>query len=228
MFKEVFDWGIISQGKKKDLININVIDLRNYTHDKHRQVDDRPLGGGVGMVLKPEPLFEAITDLKAKYLKTQSSLKSQNDKNEPMNSNKNLSHVIFLTPQGKTFTQERAETLTKKQHIILICGRYEGIDQRVRDELVDEEISIGNYVLSGGEFPAMIITDAVVRLIPGVIENKEFNVSESYSNPNNRSELDYPQYTRPADYKNLKVPPILLSGNHKEIQKWRESHRKTP
>ncbi len=210
MFKEVFEWGIISQGVKEGVVDINIINLRDYTHDRHKQVDDRPLGGGVGMVLKPEPLFEAVNDLKNKF----------------KNKSKKNSYIIFLTPQGKTLNQTVVENLSKKDHLILICGRYEGIDQRVRDYLVDAEISIGDFVLSGGEFPAMVLTDAIVRLIPGVIKNKDFNESESFSNPTDRNQLDYPQYTRPADYNGIKVPDILLSGNHKEIKKWRESNRK--
>lgn len=201
MFDNIFAWGIIQQGVKKDLIRIKIHDLRRWAKDRHKQVDDRPFGGGPGMILKPEPLFDAITDLKTQVP-------------SPL--------VIFLTPQGKTLNQKLAETLTIKDHLILICGRYEGIDQRVRDKLVDWEISIGNYVLSGGEIPAMVLVDTISRLVPGVIGNEEFNKQESFSDPLDRSKLDHPQYTRPADYKGIKVPNVLLSGDHKEIDKWRD------
>ncbi len=203
MFGEVFKGGILGQALKSGLVEINIRNLRDYTNYRHNQVDDRPFGGGAGMVLMPEPLFQAIESLK-----TDSSI------------------VIFLTPSGRKFSQQISEELSKNQHLILICGRYEGIDQRVIDELVDEEISIGDYVLSGGEIPAMVLVDSITRLVPGVIKNEEFNNSESFSNPNDRTQLDYPQYTRPEDFRGLKVPEILLSGNHKEVEKWRESTRR--
>jgi len=206
MFEDIFDWGIIAQAKKSNLINIKVHDLRDYTHDKHRQVDDRPFGGGPGMVLKPEPLFEAIEDLKSK---TPEASKSK---------------VIFLTPKGETLTQQKAENLAENENnLIMICGRYEGVDQRVIDQLVDEEISIGNYVLSGGEIPAMVLIDSIVRLIPGAIKNVEFNDSESFSNAEDRAKLDYPQYTRPEEYKGMRVPEVLLSGDHGKIADWRKN-----
>ena len=200
LFKGVFNYGIVSQAKKRNLLEINIHDLRDFTHDKHKQVDDRPFGGGPGMILKPEPLFEAVESLR-------------NDS----------SHVIFMTPQGKTFNQEKAEELSlSKSHLIIICGRYEGIDQRVRKKMVDDEISIGSYVLSGGEIPAMVIVDAICRLVPGVILNEEFNDNESFSDKEDRNRLDHVQYTRPEDYKGMKVPEVLLSGNHKKIKAWRE------
>jgi tRNA (guanine37-N1)-methyltransferase len=204
MFAEVFKAGIVGQALKSNKIEINIRNLRDYTHLKHNQVDDRPFGGGAGMVLMPEPLFEAVEALKA-------------DSPE--------AKVIFLTPSGKKFTQAIAEDLSKNEHLILICGRYEGIDQRVIDTLVDFEISIGDYVLSGGEIPAMVLVDSISRLIPGIIKNENFNDSESFSNPENREQLDFPQYTRPEDFRGMKVPEILLSGNHKEVEKWRESAR---
>jgi tRNA (guanine37-N1)-methyltransferase len=200
MFEKVFDAGIISQASKKDIVDIRIYDLRDFTHDKHKQVDDRPFGGGPGMVLKPEPLFEAIESLKT-------------DK----------SYVIFLTPSGQTLTQPVSEELSKYEHLILICGRYEGIDQRVIDELVDLEISIGDYVLSGGEIPAMVLVDSIVRLIPGAIKNENFNNDESFSDPADRTKLDFPQYTRPEEYRGLKVPEILLTGHHAKIEEWRKS-----
>ena len=205
MFADTFKSGIIGQALKSGLIEINIRNLRDWTHDKHKQVDDRPFGGGSGMVLKPEPLFEAVEELKS----TSPSAK-----------------IIFLTPSGKKYKQEVAEELSKNEHLILICGRYEGVDQRVIDSLVDEEISIGDYVLSGGEIPAMVLVDSISRLVPGVIKNEEFNNSESFSNPQNRSMLDFPQYTRPEDYKGWKVPEVLLSGNHAQITKWRKAQNK--
>lgn len=201
MFDKVFDFGVIGQANK-ELLDIQIHDLRKYTTYNHKQVDDRPFGGGAGMVLMPEPLFNAVESLK-----------------------KDNSFVIFLSPKGVDLKQEVSESLSKKDHLILICGRYEGIDQRVIDELVDQEISIGNYVLSGAEIPAMVLVDTISRLVPGVIKNEEFNSSESFSDPADRNKLDFPQYTRPADFRGLKVPEILLSGNHKEIEKWRESKR---
>lgn len=207
MFESVFQFGIISQAIKNNLIDIKVHNLRDYTDDKHKQVDDRPFGGGVGMVLMPEPLFKAIEDIK------KSSISPT---------------VVFMTPQGKSLNQELVEELSVKpslKHYIIICGRYEGIDQRVRDQLVDLEVSIGNYVLSGGEFGSMIFVDAITRLVPGVIKNDEFNDSESFSDPNDRLKLDFPQYTRPAELNGLNVPEVLLSGNHEEIRKWRENNR---
>lgn len=208
LFGKFLEIGILGKAISNKIVKINIHDLRDYTNDKHKQVDDRPFGGGPGMILKPEPLFKAINTVKER------------------NKSKNLkSYVIFLTPQGKKYNQEKAETLSKKQNLILICGRYEGIDQRVRDNLIDEEVSIGNYVLSGGEIPAMVIADSVTRLIPGVIGNVKFNDSESFSDAHDRFNLDYPQYTRPAAYESMKVPDILLNGNHNDIKKWREKNR---
>ena len=201
MFENIFKAGIIGQADKS-ILDIQIHDLRKHTTYKHNQVDDRPFGGGAGMVLMPEPLFNAIE-----------SLKTDN------------SYVIFLSPKGVALKQEMSERLSKHEHLILICGRYEGIDQRVIDKLVNEEVSIGDYVLSGGEIPAMVLVDSISRLIPGVIKNEEFNNSESFSNPEDRSKLDFPQYTRPADFRGLKVPEILLSGHHKKVEDWRESQR---
>ena len=203
MFGQIFDFGVVAQGIKANKLKINIHNLRDFTHDYHKVVDDRPFGGGAGMVLKPEPLFEAVELIKSK------------------SENENL-HVIYLTPQGKKLTQEKCEQLSKMENLIIICGRYEGIDQRIRDNIVDEEISVGDYVLSGGEIPAMTLIDAISRLIPGVIKNEEFNDSESFSNPNDRTKLDYKVYTRPEDFRGHKVPEVLLSGNHAEIKKARE------
>ena len=203
MFDRIFDFGVVAQGIKSDKLKINIHNLRDFTHDKHKVVDDRPFGGGAGMVLKPEPLFEAV-----EFIKSQSE-------------SANL-HAIYLTPQGQKLTQEKCEQLSKMENLIIICGRYEGIDQRIRDNIVDEEISVGDYVLSGGEIPAMTLIDAISRLVPGVIKNEEFNDSESFSNLNDRTKLDYKVYTRPEEFRGHKVPEVLLSGNHAKIKKARE------
>ena len=170
------------------------------------------------MILKPEPLFEAVESIKLKDEVTDSL-----QKRDKQNRTKEHGHVILLSPQGKTFNQQKAEELSKIDNIILICGRYEGVDQRVIENIVDEEISIGRYVLSGGEIPAMVVIDAVSRLIQGVIKNEDFNANESFSDPKDRDKLDFPQYTRPADYKGMKVPEVLLSGDHKKIETWRRN-----
>jgi tRNA (guanine37-N1)-methyltransferase len=197
-FTGIFDFGMIKQAWKKGLLDLDVRDLRDYTDDKHRTVDDRPFGGGEGMVLKPEPIFRAIKESSADSRET--------------------THVILLSPQGGLFDQEKAKELSLKTRLILICGRYEGVDQRVTDQLVDEEISIGDYVLSGGELAAAVIIDAVSRLIPGVLGQGDSVLKESFMD----GSLDYPQYTRPAEYKGLRVPEVLLSGDHKKIEAWRK------
>lgn len=203
MFKGPFDESIIKRAQEKSLVEINVHDLRKWGLEKRKTVDDRPYGGGVGMVLMVEPIYKALKDLKTKNSK-----------------------VILLSPQGKTFNQKSAERLAKSEHLILVAGHYEGFDERIREHLIDEEISIGDYILTGGELPAMVLTDAIVRLIPSVLEKEEAIQFESFSK---RGLLEYPQYTRPADFKAWKVPEILLSGNHQEIEKWRKekSFKKT-
>jgi len=194
MFKGPFDESIIRRAQEKDLVKLKIHDLRDWAKDKHKTVDDKPFGGGPGMIMKIEVIDRALAELKKPKSKT-----------------------ILLTPQGKTFKQKMAQRLAKLDQIILICGHYEGVDERVR-ELVDEEISIGDYVLTGGEIPAMTVVDAIVRLIPGVVGRKESLKEESFA----EGLLEYPQYTRPADYKGKKVPKVLLSGNHKEIEGWRK------
>ncbi len=200
-----FRESMIKRAVDKGLVEINLVDLRFYTHDRHRQVDDTPYGGGCGMILKPEPLFEAVEDLKNR-------------------SGHESSCVILMTPQGRRFDQEAAGKLSEKDHLILICGRYEGVDERVRISMVDEEYSIGDYVLTGGELPAAVIVDAVVRLLPGFI-TEEAAANESFSD----CFLEHPHYTRPPVYRGMEVPPVLLSGNHAEIERWRrkESIRRT-
>jgi len=195
MFKGPFDESIIKRAQKKGLIEIQTHDLRKWTKDKRKTVDDRPFGGGVGMILMVEPIYKALRDLK----------------------NKN-SKVILMDPRGRTFNQKIAGNLAKEKHLIFICGHYEGVDERVKKHLVDEEISIGDYVLTGGELPAMIIIDTLIRQIPGVLIKPEASSKESFS----ENLLEYPQYTRPANFKGWKITEVLLSGNHKKIDKWRQ------
>lgn len=198
-FESLFRFGIIRQGISKGLLTICPVDLREFTEDRHRTVDDRPYGGGEGMVLKPEPLFRCVEKL------------LRDDPTE--------GPVILLSPQGLLFDQEKAKELSLNARLILICGRYEGVDQRVVDHLVDEEISIGDFVLSGGELAAAVVVDATARLIPGVLGEGQSVLSESFM----EGLLDYPQYTRPATYRGWEVPEVLLSGNHSEIQRWRDA-----
>lgn len=199
MFAGPFNESIVKIAKEKKLVTIKLHNLRKWSKDSHNSVDDRPYGGGKGMVLMIEPIFEALKAIapKAKTHKTK---------------------TILLSPQGKTFTQKKAKELAKLDHLVLIAGHYEGFDERIRENLIDEEISVGDYVLTGGELPTMTIVDAVVRLIPGVLD-KEATKNESFSK---KDLLDYPQYTRPSVYKGWEVPEVLLSGDHAEIKKWRK------
>jgi len=200
MFEPVLGESIVMRGRKKGKVRISVHDLRDYTLDKHRKVDDRPFGGGSGMVLSAEPIFRAVEHIRKKS-----------------RTGKKRTKIVLLSPQGKTLTQKLAKGLAKEGHLILICGHYEGVDERVRRHLVDEEISIGDYVLTGGELPAMVLVDAVVRLLPGVLGDKNSLNFESFE----CNLLEYPHYTRPADFRGLKVPAVLLSGDHKNIELWR-------
>lgn len=196
IFRGVFEFGIIRRAVEASLIEIKIHDLRDYTHDRHRQVDDRPFGGGAGMVMKPEPLFRAVEALTHKATDAT---------------------AVLLSPQGRLFDQRIAESFAAKQQVILICGRYEGVDERVAEHLIDDELSIGDYVLSGGEIPAMVVVDAVTRLIPGALGCDQSAERESFS----EGLLDYPHYTRPAEYRGLKVPDTLVSGNHAQIERFR-------
>jgi tRNA (guanine37-N1)-methyltransferase len=190
--------GILARALKGELLRVRVRDLREFTDDKHRTVDDVPYGGGPGMVLKPEPLFRAVEAIRT-------------DSGAP-------DAVVLVSPQGKAFTQAEAARLSRLERVIILCGRYEGIDDRVRESLVTEEISIGDYVLSGGELPALVIVDAVARLIPGVVGDEDSVAGDSFS----RGLLDYPHFTRPAEFRDWKVPDVLVSGHHGEIRKWRK------
>ena len=201
MFKGPIDESILKRAQEKNLVEIEVNDLRKWVSDKHKSVDNSPYGGGPGMVMMVEPVDKAIRSLLAQQGDSLTKPK-----------------VILMTPQGKQFEQKKAQELSKLEHLIFICGHYEGVDERVREHLVDEEISIGDYVLTGGEFPAMVVIDSVVRLIPGVLGKEASLDEESFSN----GLLEYPHYTRPEEFEGWKVPDVLLSGNHAEIAKWRK------
>ena len=195
MFAGPLDESIISRARESGRLELAIHDLREWTHDRHRTVDDEPYGGGPGMVLKPEPIFEAI-----EVLTTDATC------------------VIMLTPQGDRFSQSKAQELVRQEHLLLLCGSYEGFDERIRSR-VHHEISIGDYVLTNGALPAMVVIDAVTRLLPGVLGDDASSVEESFSG----EMLEYPQYTRPSDFRGMKVPEVLLSGNHAEIEKWRRT-----
>jgi tRNA (guanine37-N1)-methyltransferase len=194
MFAGPVDVSIIQRARKTGLLDLRVHNLRDYTHDRYKTVDDRPFGGGPGMVLKPEPIFEACEAVGAEK-----------------------SRVILMTPAGRPFKQETAVELAKEENLLFICGAYEGVDERVREELVDDELSIGDYILTNGTLAVMVVIDAVTRLLPGALGDEQSPVDESFSH----GLLEYPHYTRPAEYRGLKAPGILLSGHHAEIEKWR-------
>ena len=194
MFTGPLDESIIQRARKNGALDLAIHNLRDYTHDRHKTVDDRPFGGGPGMLLKPEPVFEAVGAL-----------------------GKPETHVVLLTPAGRKFDQAIARELAGRGHLLLICGSYEGFDERIREHLANDELSIGDYVLTNGALPAMVIIDAVTRLLPGVLGDDESAHEESFSG----NLLEYPHYTRPADFQGMKVPEVLLSGNHAEIARWR-------
>ena len=191
---EILNQSIIGKAIEKELIDINLINIRDFSKDKHKKVDDTPYGGGAGMVMKPDVVYDAYQ-----------SIKDRNAK------------VIYMSPQGKPLNQKKVEELSKENHLIILCGHYEGIDQRVLDKIVDEEISIGDYVLTGGEIPAMVLIDSVSRYVEGVLKEDSIK-EESFSN----GLLEYPQYTRPEIFEGMKVPEVLLSGHHENIEKWRK------
>ena len=201
MFAEPFNSGIFRRAVDNELVEVKICNIRDFAHDKHHVVDDYPYGGGAGMVMKPEPIFEAVEAIRQ-------NINIEEGKEPP---------VILLSPQGRPFTQAIAQELSQHPHIILICGHYEGVDERVRQHLATDEISIGDYVLSGGEPAAMVVIDAIVRLLPGVLGSEDSAKEDSHSD----GLLEYPQYTRPALFKEWQVPEILLSGNHGEIAGWR-------
>ncbi len=205
-FEGPFAVSILRRAQEKKLVQIRVHDLRQWARDKNKTVDDRPYGGGVGMILKIEPVYAAVQQLKEEFKK----IKKKNE----------FSHVVLLTPAGRVFNHRIARKLADLKHLILICGHYEGVDQRIADHIADENLSIGDYILSGGELPAMVVTEAVTRLIPGVLGKEESKEEESFAYAGGL--LKYPQYTRPEEFEGLRVPEILLSGNHAEIESWRK------
>ena len=205
MFDSPFSESLIAKAKDKKILEINAIDIRSFSTDKHNKVDDKPFGGGAGMVLKPEPVLAAIKSAGAK----RKSSSYKNPYSKPF--------VIYMSPQGKPLDNSIVKNLSKFKHLIIVCGHYEGIDERIMN-FIDAEISIGDYVLTGGEIPAMVLTDAVARMLPDVVQSSESVINDSFFN----GLLDYPHYTRPSVFKGLKVPKVLLSGNHKEIEKWRK------
>ena len=231
-FRGPLDYGIVRKAREAELIDIAIHDLREFTHDRHRTVDDRPFGGGEGMVLKPEPIFECLGSLGVPPREE----RVREDARES---------VVLLSPQGQMFTQTLAQQLLRHERIVLICGRYEGVDERVSEHLADREISVGDFVLSGGELGAAIIIDTMTRLVPGALGNAASSQQESFTStadvqPRAEGEppsstcgsgglLDYPHYTRPADFRGMPVPEVLVNGNHDEIRKWRRRNalRKT-
>lgn len=196
MFEGVFGSSILKKAQEKGAVQMNVTDFRSFSQNKHNQVDDYPYGGGAGMVLKPEPLFHAVEDLVAQGKKPR---------------------IILMCPQGERYDQKKAEELAQEEDLIFLCGHYEGYDERVREYLVTDEISIGDFVLTGGELAAMTVIDSVVRLLPGVLGQEASHVNDSFST----GLLEHPHYTRPADFRGMKVPDVLMSGNHAKIEQWR-------
>ena len=201
MFRGPFDESIIKRARKKGILEINLHNLRDFTGDRHRTVDDLPYGGGAGMVMKPEPLFRAVEKVKEEK---RSSWK-----------------VILLSPQGQPFAQEKAKELAQEEGLIFICGHYEGVDERVRKHLIDEELSLGDFVLTGGELAAIVMVDAIARMLPEVLGCKDSIREDSFY----QTLLDYPHYTRPAEFRGWKVPGVLISGNHQKIREWRKKKK---
>lgn len=206
MFTGVLGHSILKKAAEKQAVSYQVVNFREYADNRHQTVDDYPYGGGAGMVLKPQPIFDAVEDLVGKA-----------ETKRP--------RVVLMCPQGERFTQKKAEELSKEEHLIFICGHYEGYDERIRQHVITDEISIGDYVLTGGELGAMVVIDSVVRLLPGVLGSEESHIQDSFST----GLLEHPHYTRPADFRGMKVPDVLVSGNHRLIEEWRkkESLRRT-
>ena len=211
VFPSYLDTSILKKARERGFIDVRMHNIRDYAHDKHHTTDDTPYGGGGGMVMKPEPIFEAVESvlgIASQPLRSQPVSVADTQRGIP---------VILLTPQGRVFTQRVAEELSQHEHIALLCGRYEGVDERIREHLVTDEISVGDYVLTGGELPAMILIDALSRLIPGVLGDPTGAADDSHS----MGLLEYPHYTKPPEFRGWKVPDILLSGDHGKIEKWR-------
>jgi tRNA (guanine37-N1)-methyltransferase len=198
MFTGPLDFSMVKRARDAGILDLRVINLRDYTHDRHKTVDDKPFGGGPGMLLKPEPIFEAVENL--------ANAKTR---------------VVMLTPVGRQFNQQVARELSQQEHLLFLCGAYEGFDERIRT-LAHDEISLGDFVLTNGALPAMVMIDAITRLLPGVLGDDQSSADESFSH----EQLEYPHYTRPAEFRGMKVPDVLLSGNHAEIEKWRREQAK--
>lgn len=207
MFEGIINESILKRAQENSLVQFNVINFRDFSLNKHQKVDDYPYGGGAGMVLTPQPIFDAVESVVKR---------SESEAN---------ARVLLMSPQGERFTQRKAEELSEEKHLVFLCGHYEGFDERIREHVVTDELSIGDYVLTGGELASMVIIDSVVRLIPGILGNEQSRVHDSFST----GLLEHPQYTRPSDFRGHKVPDMLLSGDHKKIEKWRrqESLRRT-
>jgi tRNA (guanine37-N1)-methyltransferase len=217
IFDSYFGESIVKRAVKSGKIKIKIHNLRDYTNDKHKTVDDTPYGGGAGMVLKVEPIFNCLVEIKSQIHKgTKCQTKSKSTKAQNAKT-----RVILFSSKGKQYKQVDAKRLKKYENIVMICGRYEGVDERVAKYLADEEISIGEYVLTGGEIPAMVVADSIARLLPGVLGNENSAKNESFSK---KDYLEHPQYTKPAEFQGWKVPKVLLGGNHKEIEEWREKN----
>ncbi len=200
LFEAPFGYGVFQRAIDNGLVGINVHNIRDYTHDKHHTADDYPYGGGAGMVMQPGPIFEAVETIRNGLPEAEREFP-----------------VVLLTPQGRLLSQPVAREMAQRRHLVFICGHYEGVDERVREHLATDEISIGDYVLTGGEVPALVVIDAVLRLLPGVLGSEDSPLDDSHAG----GLLEYPQYTRPADFRGWKVPEVLLSGNHAQIARWR-------
>ena len=203
IFPEMFDalkTSLLKKAQEKGAIEINILNIRDFSLDKHKKTDDYPFGGGCGMLMTPQPIYDCLTSIKG-YEKA---------------------HKIYMSPKGQTLNQKKVKQLSNFEHLIILCGHYEGVDQRIIDLLIDEEISIGDYVLTGGEIPAMVVCDCVSRYIPSVLGNSQSTEDESFSN----GMLEYPQYTRPQEFKGLKVPDVLVSGDHAKVDAWRKEQAK--
>ncbi|WGU96840.1 tRNA (guanosine(37)-N1)-methyltransferase TrmD [Paenibacillus dendritiformis] len=237
MCEGVFRSSILGKAQEKGLVTLNAVNFRDYSGNKHQTVDDYPYGGGGGMVLKPEPIFAAVEAVIAQQAEAERTRLPQERQapaaddsdvqnvphgseglNGPNRLERKRPRVILMCPQGEPFTQAKAEELAQESHLILVCGHYEGYDERIREHLVTDELSIGDYVLTGGELPAMVVTDSVVRLLPGVLGNESSAVTDSFST----GLLEYPHYTRPADFRGWTVPDVLLSGHHAKVEQWRK------
>jgi tRNA (guanine37-N1)-methyltransferase len=218
IFDSYFNESIVKRAREKKLVDIKIHNLRDYTADKHKTVDDTPYGGGAGMVLKVEPILECLKAINFQF----SIFNFQTISKSKINKSKKT-RVILFSAKGKRYTQADAKRLGKYENIVMICGRYEGVDERVAKNVADEEISVGDFVLTGGEIPAMIVVDSVSRIIPGVLGNAESSEKESFSKKNY---LEHPQYTKPAEFNKWKIPGVLLSGDHKKIENWREKYSK--